>query len=164
MARGHHGSEPSRLDTEIVPVNEAAQPPVGIVIVSHSGPVADATVALVRQLANLPADGPRLVAAGGLDDGSVGTDAVRIADAIRSADAGAGVVVMADLGSAVLSAFTALEELLDADEASRVVISGGPLVEGSFVAAVQASAGDALDGVRAAADEAAALDKIGDRR
>jgi dihydroxyacetone kinase phosphotransfer subunit len=137
---------------------------VGIVVVSHAREVADATVSLVRQLANLDEGGPRLIAAGGLEDGSVGTDAVRIADAIRRADAGAGVVVMADLGSAVLSAFTALEELLDADAASRVAISGGPLVEGTFVAAVQASSGDALDGVRAAADEAASMDKLGDRR
>jgi dihydroxyacetone kinase phosphotransfer subunit len=164
MARSRQGSGLPRLSTEIVRVTEAAQPSVGIVVVSHSGQVADATVALVRQLANLDDGGPRLIAAGGLDDGSVGTDAVRIADAIRSADAGAGVVVMADLGSAVLSAFTALEELLDADAASRVAISGGPLVEGTFVAAVQASAGDALDGVRAAADDAAAMDKLGDRR
>jgi dihydroxyacetone kinase phosphotransfer subunit len=141
------------------------EPVVGIVVVSHSGAVADATVALVTQLANLSeTDGPRLVAAGGMDDGSIGTDAVRIADAIRRADAGAGVVVMADLGSAVLAAFTALEDLLEPDLASRVAISGGPLVEGTFVAAVQSSAGDGVDGVRSAADEAAAMDKLGDRR
>lgn len=136
---------------------------MGIVVVSHSADVADATVRLVAQLANLPDDGPRLVAAGGLDDGTVGTDAVRIADAIRLADGGAGVVVMADLGSAVLSAATAIDELLDPAEAARVTISRGPLVEGTFVAAVQASAGDTLDGVRAAADEAGAMDKLGDR-
>jgi dihydroxyacetone kinase phosphotransfer subunit len=144
-------------------VTEAIPPPVGIVVVSHSGEVADATVRLVTQLANLPADGPRLVAAGGLEDGSVGTDAVRIADAMGRADAGSGVVVLADLGSAVLSAATAIDELLSPERAGRVVISRGPLVEGAFVAAVQASAGDALEGVRAAADEAAAMDKLGDR-
>jgi PTS hybrid protein len=164
MARSRDGSGPPRLDTEVVLLTDSGAPSVGIVVVSHAGEVADATVALVRQLANLDEGGPRLIAAGGLEDGSVGTDAVRIADAIRRADAGAGVVVMADLGSAVLSAFTALEELLDADAASRVAISGGPLVEGTFVAAVQASSGDALDGVRAAADEAASMDKLGDRR
>jgi dihydroxyacetone kinase DhaKLM complex PTS-EIIA-like component DhaM len=71
---------------------------------------------------------------------------------------------MADLGSAVLSAFTALEDLLEPDIARRVAISGGPIVEGTFVAAVQAAAGDGLDGVRAAADDAAAMDKLGDRR
>jgi phosphocarrier protein FPr len=137
---------------------------VGIVVVSHSADVADATVVLVNQLANLGDDGPRLVGAGGLEDGSIGTDAVRIADAIRRADAGAGVVVMADLGSAVLSAFTAVEDLLEPGLAARVAISGGPLIEGTFVAAVQAAAGDGLDGVRDAANEAAAMDKLGERR
>lgn len=144
-------------------MTEAGPPLVGIVVVSHSAEVADATVRLVTQLANLPDHWPRLVAAGGLDDGSLGTDAVRIADAIGRADAGSGVVVLADLGSAVLSAGTAIDELLSPEVASRVVISRGPLVEGAFVAAVQASAGDGLDGVRTAADEAASMDKLGDR-
>lgn len=137
---------------------------VGIVVVSHSAQVADATVALVARLANLPADGPLVIAAGGMEDGSIGTDATRIADALAEADAGAGVVVLADLGSAVLSAFTAVEELIEPDLAARVRISGGPIVEGTFVAAVQASTGDALDGVLAAADEAAAMDKLEGRR
>jgi phosphoenolpyruvate---glycerone phosphotransferase subunit DhaM len=137
-----------------------ASAPVGIVVVSHSSELADATVWLVTQLANLPGDGPRLVAAGGLEDGSVGTDAARIAVALAAADAGSGVVVLADLGSAVLAAATALEELIEPELAARVRISRGPLVEGTFVAAVQASAGDALDGVLAAADEAAAMDKL----
>jgi dihydroxyacetone kinase DhaKLM complex PTS-EIIA-like component DhaM len=140
------------------------EPLVGIVIVSHSAGVADATVSLVGQLANLGDDGPRLVAAGGLADGTVGTDAVRIADAIARADAGAGVVVLGDLGSSILSAVTAVEDLLEPGLAARVALSGGPLVEGAFVAAVQASAGDGLQGVRAAADEAASMDKLGDRR
>jgi dihydroxyacetone kinase phosphotransfer subunit len=137
-----------------------ASAPVGIVVVSHSSELADATVRLVAQLANLAGDGPRLVAAGGLEDGSVGTDAARIAAALAAADAGSGVVVLADLGSAVLAAVTALEELIEPELADRVRISRGPLVEGTFVAAVQASAGDALDGVLAAADEAAAMDKL----
>ena len=138
-------------------------PAVGIVVVSHSAELADATVRLVARLANLPGDGPRLLAAGGLADGSIGTDATRIADALVAADAGAGVVILADLGSAVLAARTAVEELIEPDLAERVRISRGPIVEGAFVAAVQASAGDALDGVAAAADEAATLDKLGGR-
>ena len=144
-------------------MSDAIPPSVGIVVVSHSGEVADAVVRLVTQLANLDGDGPRLVAAGGLADGAVGTDAVRIADALAAADAGAGVVVLADLGSAVLSALTAVEDLITPELAARVAISRGPLVEGTFVAAVQASAGDGLDGVRAAADDAASMDKLGDR-
>ncbi len=77
---------------------------------------------------------------------------------------GAGVVVLADLGSAVLATLTAVEELIDPDLAARVRISRGPLVEGTFVAAVQASTGDGVDGVLAAADEAAAMDKLEGRR
>lgn len=138
-------------------------PAVGVVVVSHSAELADATVRLVARLANMPGDGPRLLAAGGLADGSIGTDATRIADALVAADAGAGVVVLADLGSAVLAAQTAVEELIEPDLAERVRISRGPIVEGAFVAAVQASAGDALDDVAAAADEAATLDKLGGR-
>jgi len=138
-------------------------PAVGVVVVSHSAELADATVRLVARLANMPGDGPRLLAAGGLADGSIVTDATRIADALVAADAGAGVVVLADLGSAVLAAQTAVEELIEPDLAERVRISRGPIVEGAFVAAVQASAGDALDGVAAADDEAATLDKLGGR-
>ena len=137
---------------------------VGIVVVSHSAEVADATVKLVVRLANLPGGGPRLVAAGGMEDGSIGTDATRIGDALAAADAGAGVVVLADLGSAVLATLTAVEELIEPTLAERVRISRGPLVEGTFVAAVQASAGDGLEGVLAAADDAASMDKLDGRR
>jgi dihydroxyacetone kinase phosphotransfer subunit len=138
---------------------------VGVVVVSHSAPLADAVVELVRQLANLDASsGPRLVAAGGMADGSLGTDATRIAEAVGAADAGAGVVITADLGSAVLAAVTALDDLLPAPASRHVRVSNGPIVEGTFVAAVQAFAGDSVDEVAAAADGAAQMDKLGDRR
>jgi dihydroxyacetone kinase phosphotransfer subunit len=140
------------------------EPTVGIVVVSHSAAVAEATVDLVRQLANIDADGPRLVAAGGMADGAIGTDAARIADAIARADAGAGAVILADLGGAVLATQLALDELVPPDAAARVRLSGGPLVEGTFIAAVQASAGDGVDGVAAAADDAAGMDKLGASR
>lgn len=134
--------------------------PVGIVIVSHSAALADDVVELVTALANLAPDEPPIVAAGGLDAATIGTDAARIAEAIGRADRGAGVVVVADLGSAVLSAQTAVDDLLPPELAARVAISRGPLVEGAFVAAVQASAGDALASVLEAADSAAELNKL----
>ena len=145
-------------------MTDETQAAVGVVVVSHSADLADATVRLVARLANLPSDGPRLVAAGGMEDGSIGTDATRIADALAEADGGSGVVVLADLGSAVLATVTAVEELVDPALAERVRISRGPIVEGAFVAAVQASAGDALDGVLGAADEASTMDKLEGRR
>jgi PTS hybrid protein len=133
-----------------------AEPLVGLVIVSHSAKVADGTLELAAQMAG---DEVRIVAAGGLADGAIGTDATRIAAAIQAADAGAGVVVMTDLGSAVLSASTALE-MLDAEQAARVRLSRGPVVEGAIVAAIQASVGDNLDVVVETADAMLAHDKL----
>jgi len=129
---------------------------VGIVIVSHSAQIAEGTVELARQMAG---DDLRIEWAGGTADGQLGTDAVAIMTAITAADTGAGVVVLVDLGSAVLATQTALE-LLGADAAARVRLSRGPLVEGAVVAAVQASVGDDLGAVLAAAEEAASLPKI----
>jgi PTS hybrid protein len=134
--------------------------PVGIVVVSHSSALAEDVVALVAALANLSPDDVPMRAAGGLDATTVGTDATRIAAAIAAVDRGDGVVVVADLGSAVLSAQTAVEELLDPGIAGRTKISGGPLVEGAFIAAVQASIGDSLDAVLEAANSAAAMNKL----
>lgn len=129
---------------------------VGIVVVSHSAQIAAGTVELARQMAG---DDLRIEAAGGMPDGSLGTDAAAIMAAITAADSGAGVLVLVDLGSAVLATQTALE-LLGDDVAAHVRLSGGPLVEGAVVAAVQASVGDDLAAVLAAAEEAASLPKI----
>jgi PTS hybrid protein len=132
------------------------EPLVGLVIVSHSSKVADGTLELAAQMAG---DEVRIVAAGGLADGAIGTDATRIAAAIQAADAGAGVVVMTDLGSAVLSASTALE-MLDEEQAARVRLSRGPIVEGAIVAAIQASVGDNLEVVVETADAMLAHNKL----
>jgi phosphoenolpyruvate---glycerone phosphotransferase subunit DhaM len=128
-------------------------PFVGLVIVSHSRLIAEGTAELAAQMA-----GPdvRIVPAGGMADGAIGTDAARIAEAIGEADAGAGVVVLADLGSAVLATRTALELL---GEPEDVRLSKGPIVEGAVIAAVQASTGSTLDEVLEAAESAAALPK-----
>jgi PTS hybrid protein len=128
---------------------------VGIVIVSHSARLAEGVIEVAAQMA---AEGLALIAAGGAADGSLGTDAERIVRAITSADSGAGVVVMADLGSAILATGTALE-MLGHEPSARVRISSGPIVEGAVVAAVQASIGQDLDEVVAAADAARDLDK-----
>jgi phosphoenolpyruvate---glycerone phosphotransferase subunit DhaM len=111
---------------------------VGVVVVSHSRPLADAAVALARQM--LPGTEVAVEVAAGTDDGGLGTDAVAISAAITAADSGDGVVVLMDLGSAVMSAETALE-FLDDEVRDRVVLSPGPLVEGLVGAVVVASGG-----------------------
>lgn len=81
---------------------------VGIVVVSHSAPLAEAAAALALEMT--PSDPPRVVLAAGTADGGTGTDAMRVAEAIGEAAAeGGGVLVLMDLGSAVLSAEMALE-------------------------------------------------------
>src|SRR5580658_3960980 len=122
---------------------------VGIVIVSHSARLADGVVELAREMA-----GPdvAIVAAGGLDlpDRPLGTDAALIERAIDEAWADDGVLVLMDLGSAVMSAEMAAEMLPD-ERRSRVLLCEAPLVEGAVAAAVAARLGEPLDQVAAEA-------------
>ena len=130
---------------------------VGLVVVSHSRVLGTAAAGLAREMTG-DVDVPVEVAAG-LDDGTLGTDAGAIAEAITRADRGAGVVVLMDLGSAVPSAELALDLLEDlgADPATRdrTLLCPGPLVEGVVVAAATASTG--ADRRTVSADAAAAL-------
>lgn len=128
---------------------------VGIVIVSHSAKAAEGIKELAEQMSGAE---DSIIAAGGLEDGSIGTDAVRIMEAVKKADKGDGVVILADLGSAVLSSSLAIE-LLGDDAAERVKIADAPILEGAIIAAVQASIGDNIEDVLAAAEEARNLPK-----
>jgi dihydroxyacetone kinase phosphotransfer subunit len=97
--------------------------------------------------------------AGGTEDGRLGTSAPLIAEAIRATLARAEqVLVLVDLGSAVLSLELALDDLDPADR-DRIRISEAPLVEGAIVAAVQASVGSDIDEVAEAALGARAMAK-----
>ena len=129
---------------------------VGIVIVSHSEKIAEGTVELCAQMADA---GVRLMAAGGTADHRIGTDAERIATAIREADSGYGVLVLVDLGSAVLSTDLAFE-LLDDAVRERAAIADAPLVEGAVAATVAASMGSDLQTVKATAEESREMSKL----
>lgn len=111
---------------------------VGLVVVGHSRTLAQAAVALAQQM--IQGTDVRIAVAAGLDEATFGTDATAIAEAIATADRGVGVVVLMDLGSAVLSAELALD-LIDDDVRDRVVLCPAPLVEGLVVAAVTAAGG-----------------------
>jgi len=114
---------------------------VGIVIVSHSETLATGVRELAAEMA-----GPdvKLELAGGLAEaGALGTDAVLVAEAIGRADSGDGVLVLMDLGSAVLSAETALD-FLTPEQREHVVLCEAPLVEGAVAAAVAARLGEPL--------------------
>lgn len=109
---------------------------IGLVVVSHSRALAEAAVALAAGL--LPEQGVAVRIAAGLHDNELGTDAVAVADAITAADSGDGVLVLMDLGSAVLSAETALDLL---ESPVEVKLSAAPLVEGLLSALAAAGGG-----------------------
>lgn len=126
---------------------------VGIVIVSHSPKIAEG----VRDLAlEMTQNYNQLETAGGLEDGTIGTDAVRIMNAIQSADSGDGVIVLADLGSGIISSETAIDML---ENNSKVKIADAPLVEGAIVAAIEASIGSPFERVLAETEKTREMHK-----
>src|SRR4029077_11911164 len=112
---------------------------VGLVIVSHSAAIAGGLAEVVAQVGG--PDVP-IVTAGGGPGGTLGTDGGRVLEALRTVD-GAGAVVLADLGSSLLSVRAALAELSPA-QAERIVLANAPLVEGAIAAGVTASTGASL--------------------
>lgn len=124
----------------------------GIVVVSHSRALATAAVDLASQM--LRDDGPRIEVAAGLSESELGTDAAAIQSAIEAAMDEQGVVVLMDLGSAIMSAEMAVE-MLEEDDAARVRLSWAPLVEGLIGAAVTAAGGADREEVATQAELAA---------
>ncbi|MEV1249154.1 PTS-dependent dihydroxyacetone kinase phosphotransferase subunit DhaM [Nonomuraea sp. NPDC050022] len=125
---------------------------VGIVLVAHSAGLAAEAAALVRGIAGT---GALVAAAGGTEDGGVGTSLDLIERALTAVDQGDGVVLVPDLGSSVLTA-----QLLA--EPGRVVVADVPFVEGAIAAAVTAGAGAPLAAVLTAAEEARTIRKLSD--
>ena len=108
---------------------------VGIVVVSHSERAADGVAEVAIEMGG----DAGIVPAGGGPDGGIGTLAPDIEAAIREADEGDGVVVLVDLGSAVMNAEIAIEAVEDETDAR---IADAPILEGALNAAVAAASGD----------------------
>ncbi|GAA4559447.1 PTS fructose transporter subunit IIA [Streptomyces collinus] len=130
---------------------------VGIVLVSHSAEVAASVAELAKGLAG---GGPvvPVAPAGGNEGGGLGTSSELIAAAAASVDRGAGVAVLTDLGSAVLTVKALLAEGDELPERTRLV--DAPFVEGAVAAVVTASTGADLAAVEAAATEAYTYRKV----
>lgn len=116
---------------------------VGIVVVSHSARLAEGVVELAAQMAA----GVPIVAAGGDDDGGIGTSLDKVNAALAEADGGDGVVVLYDLGSAQMTAEMAIDFL----GGDQVRLVDAPLVEGALAAGTEAAGGADLAAVAAAA-------------
>ena len=123
---------------------------VGLVVVSHSAKAAEGIVEVAAEMG-----GDTAIEAAGGDDGEIGTDVDRISDALAAADDGDGVVVLVDLGSAVMNAEVAIEM-----HDGEAVIADAPVLEGAVNAAVAATDPKAsLESVLEQAEAAADLSK-----
>jgi phosphoenolpyruvate---glycerone phosphotransferase subunit DhaM len=122
---------------------------VGIVLISHSRGLAEGAAELARQMG---VGEVAVRAAGGTEDGGLGTSLDLVEAAVREADEGAGVVLIADLGSSVLTAKTYLEDREDGG--TEVVLADAPFVEGAVAAASAAAGGADVAAVTQAAGEA----------
>jgi PTS hybrid protein len=120
---------------------------VGIVLVSHSARLAEGAADLASQVGGGTVT---VIPAGGTDDGDLGTSATKVGQALRRAESGAGVLVIPDLGSAVLTVRALLEDITGV----TAVLADAPFVEGAVAATVTAAAGADLPAVAAAAREA----------
>jgi len=132
---------------------------VGIVLISHSRSLAEGAADVAGQVSGGTV---RLVGVGGTEDGRLGTSLDALERAVDKVAGPDGVVILADLGSSVL---TARSYLLEGDPPpTAVMLADAPFVEGAVAAAVAASTGADLPAVLAAAEEARGMSKLPPRR
>jgi phosphoenolpyruvate---glycerone phosphotransferase subunit DhaM len=123
---------------------------VGIVLVSHSAALAAGTAELASQIS---AGEVTIVPAGGTDDDRLGTSIDRVRAALLAADSGAGVVILPDLGSSVLTVRALLAEEHN-DLPQPLAVADAPFVEGAVAATIAAAVGADIKAVADAAEEA----------
>ncbi|APC47747.1 PTS-dependent dihydroxyacetone kinase phosphotransferase subunit DhaM [Virgibacillus halodenitrificans] len=110
---------------------------VGIVLISHSPKVVEGTKEIIRQVNQDVA----IELAGGTDDKEIGTSIDKILEAINHADEGSGVLLLYDIGSAKMNAEIAIEMA----EGNNIKMAEAPIVEGAYVASVEAGMGKSID-------------------
>lgn len=126
---------------------------VGIVLVSHSEKIAIGLKEIIREvIEEVPVE-----LASGMEDGKIGTSVDKITSAILKADEGRGVLLFYDLGSAKMNADLAIE-LADIQ---KIEIADAPLVEGAYVAAVEASVGRTMEEILQNISEAFPISEVG---
>ncbi|NLM74064.1 MAG: PTS-dependent dihydroxyacetone kinase phosphotransferase subunit DhaM [Clostridiaceae bacterium] len=112
---------------------------VGFVIVSHSQKLAESVVELTGAMA----PGAKIAAAGGLEDGSFGTSFDRISNAVNEVYSDDGVIVLMDMGSAVMTTEMVLESMPE----RKIKMADCPLVEGAIIGTISAISGRSLEAV-----------------
>ena len=123
-----------------------------IIVISHSAKLAEGVVEVARMMAR----DVRIAAAGGTEDGGLGTSYEKIAAAIEETYTEDGAALFMDMGSAVMTAEIAVEAMAD----RRLKLIDAPLVEGVVLAAIEAAAGTALEDLPEKMQQARAMRKI----
>lgn len=128
---------------------------VNILIISHSSKIAEGTKELAEQMKQADIE---IVAIGGTAEGKLGTDADQIERTLNNMSYPDGLVVLADLGSAVMS-FNLVKEWLTEERKNLIKLANAPLVEGAVLAAVEASLGKDLEEVLATIEKKSIINK-----
>jgi PTS hybrid protein len=129
---------------------------IGLVIVSHSNKISEGVVDLCYEMAG---EDLKIISAGGTSDGRIGTDPMLIKESIEKTYDGDGVVILADIGSSIMSSELAIE-MLEEGIKEKVHILDAPIVEGSIAVSVQASISNDMEEIKKAAEEARNTRKI----
>ncbi len=130
---------------------------IGLVIVSHSNKISEGVVDLCYEMAG---EDLKIISAGGTSDGRIGTDPMLIKESIEKTYDGDGVVILADIGSSIMSSELAIE-MLEEEIKEKTIILDAPIVEGSIAVSVQASISNDMEEIKKAAEEARNTRKLG---
>ncbi len=125
---------------------------VGIVIVSHSSKLAESVVELTAVMA----PGAPIAGAGGLEDGSFGTSFDRISNAINEVYSEDGVIILMDMGSAVMTTEMVLESMPD----KKIKMADCPLVEGAIIGTISSVSGRSMEAILRDLEEVKYMNKF----
>ena len=121
---------------------------ISIILVSHSKKITDGLKEMIEEMVDSTGD-VKIFSAGGTEDGRLGTDSVAIYNIIKQSSQHNNILIFADIGSAILSTETAIDLIEDEELKSKVTLVDAPLVEGAFVASIQAMVDNDVEGILA---------------
>lgn len=121
---------------------------ISIILVSHSKKITDGLKEMIEEMVDSTGD-VKIYSAGGTEDGRLGTDSVAIYNIIEQSKDHKNILVFADIGSAILSTETAIDLIEDEQLRKKVTLVDAPLVEGAFVASIQAMVDEDVEGILA---------------
>ncbi|RQD72609.1 MAG: PTS-dependent dihydroxyacetone kinase phosphotransferase subunit DhaM [Halanaerobium sp. MSAO_Bac5] len=128
---------------------------VNILLVSHSVEIAEGTKELAEQMKQGEVE---IAAVGGTEAGELGTNPDAIESAVNEIDKSDGLIILADLGSAVMSVNMVLD-WLDDEVRAKIQLADAPFVEGAVIAAVESGMGNSMEEILSSIESAEIIKK-----